>query len=216
MKFFLDTADIGEISEAHSMGLIDGVTTNPTLVSKTGRGFDEMVKEICSLVTGPVSLETVSRDAEGMIREGEKLIRYGKNVVVKVPLTTEGLKAVRALKEMGIKCNVTLCFTPVQALLAAKAGAAYISPFIGRLDDISQTGMDIIEQIVKIYKNYQMTTEVLVASVRNPVHVLSAALIGAHVVTIPFSVLKQLTQHPLTDIGIERFLRDWEKVPEKF
>jgi len=216
MKFFLDTADIGEITEAHKMGLIDGVTTNPTLISKTGREFDDVVREICSLVSGPVSLETVSLDAEGMVQEGEKLIRYGNNVVVKVPLTTEGLKAVRTLKGMGIKTNVTLCFTPVQALLAAKAGAAFISPFIGRLDDISQTGMDIIEQIVKIFKNYQLTTEVLVASVRNPVHVLSAALIGAHVATVPYAVLKQLTQHPLTDIGIERFLKDWEKVPGKF
>ena len=216
MKFFLDTADIGEISEAHSMGLIDGVTTNPTLISKTGREFDDVVREICSLVSGPVSLETVSLDAEGMVQEGEKLIRYGNNVVVKVPLTPDGLKAVRTLKGMGIKTNVTLCFTPVQALLAAKAGAAYISPFIGRLDDISQTGMDIIEQIVKIFKNYQLTTEVLVASVRNPVHVLSAALIGAHVATVPYAVLKQLTHHPLTDIGIERFLKDWEKVPGKF
>lgn len=216
MKFFIDTADIQEIREVHSLGLIDGVTTNPSLIAKTGRGFGEVVSEICSLVAGPVSLETVSRDAAGMVREGEDLIRYGKNVVVKVPLTMEGLKAVRMLKEKGIKTNVTLCFSPVQALLAAKAGAAYISPFVGRLDDISQSGMEIIEQIVKIYANYEFSTEVLVASVRNPIHVLTAALMGAHISTMPYAVLKQLTQHPLTDIGIERFLKDWEKVPNKF
>ncbi len=216
MKFFLDTADVSEISEAHSMGLIDGVTTNPTLVAKTGRRFDEVVSEICALVDGPISLETVSLKADGMVKEGEELIRYGKNVVVKVPLTTEGLKAVRIFKGKGIKSNVTLCFTPVQALLAAKAGASYISPFVGRMDDISQSGMDVVEQIVKIYCHYGFTTEVLVASVRNPIHVLTAALMGAHVATIPFSVLKQLTQHPLTDIGIDRFLMDWEKVPDKF
>ncbi len=216
MKFFIDTADIQEIREIHSLGLIDGVTTNPSLIAKMGRGFSEVVSEICSLVAGPVSLETVSRDAEGMVREGKELIRYGKNVVVKVPLTAEGLKAVRILKEKGIKTNVTLCFTPVQALLAAKAGAAYISPFVGRLDDISQSGMEIIGQIVKIYTNYQFSTEVLVASIRNPIHVLTAALMGAHVGTMPYAVIKQLTQHPLTDIGIERFLKDWEKVPEKF
>jgi transaldolase len=216
VKFFIDTADIQEIREVHSLGLIDGVTTNPSLIAKTGRGFGEVVSEICSLVAGPVSLETVSRDAAGMVREGEDLIRYGKNVVVKVPLTMEGLKAVRMLKEKGIKTNVTLCFSPVQALLAAKAGAAYISPFVGRLDDISQSGMEIIEQIVKIYANYMFSTEVLVASVRNPIHVLTAALMGAHISTMPYAVLKQLTQHPLTDIGIERFLKDWEKVPNKF
>lgn len=216
MKFFLDTADVSEISEAHSMGLIDGVTTNPTLVAKTGRRFDEVVSEICALVDGPISLETVSLKVDGMVKEGEELIRYGKNVVVKVPLTMEGLKAVRIFKGKGIKSNVTLCFTPVQALLAAKAGASYISPFVGRLDDISQSGMDVIDQIVKIYRHYGFTTEVLVASVRSPIHVLTAALMGAHVVTVPFSVLKQLTQHPLTDIGIDRFLKDWEKVPDKF
>lgn len=216
MKFFIDSADIQEIREAHSLGLIDGVTTNPSLIAKTGRGFSEVVGEICTLVQGPVSLETVSRDAAGMAREGEDLIRYGKNVVVKVPSTTDGLKAVRLLGERGIKTNVTLCFSPVQALLAAKAGAAYISPFVGRLDDISQSGMDIIGQILKIFANYGFATEVLVASVRSPVHVLTAALMGAHVVTLPFAVIKQLAQHPLTDIGIERFLKDWEKVPSKF
>ena len=216
MKFFVDTADIAEITEAHHMGLIDGVTTNPSLVAKTGRAFDEVVSEICALVDGPVSLETVSLEAEGMVREGEKLMRYGKNVVVKVPLTPEGLKAVRTLKGKGIKTNVTLCFTPVQALLAAKAGASYISPFVGRLDDIAHNGMEVIEQIVKIYKNYGFSTEVLVASVRHPMHVLTAALMGAHVATVPFAVLKQLTRHPLTDVGIERFLKDWEKVPGKF
>jgi len=216
MKFFIDTANIEEIREALDLGLVDGATTNPSLVAKTGRGFDEVVREICALVPGPVSLETVSLDAAGMVREGEQLVRYGKNVVVKVPLTPEGLKAVRLLKEKGIKTNVTLCFSPVQALLAAKAGAAYISPFVGRLDDISQNGMDIIEQILKIYKNYGFSTEVLVASIRHPIHVLTAALQGAHVATMPFAVIKQLANHPLTDIGIERFLKDWEKVPKKF
>ncbi|TMA09569.1 MAG: fructose-6-phosphate aldolase [Deltaproteobacteria bacterium] len=206
MKFFIDSADIKEIREVHSLGLIDGVTTNPSLVAKTGRGFNEVVSEICKLVAGPISLETVSLDAEGMVREGEELIRYGKNVVVKVPLTFEG----------RIKTNVTLCFSPVQALLAAKAGAAYISPFVGRLDDISQSGMEVVEQIVKIYANYHFSTEVLVASIRNPIHVLTAALMGAHVATMPYAVIKQLTQHPLTDVGIERFLKDWEKVPNKF
>ena len=216
MKFFIDSAEIQEIREAHSLGLVDGVTTNPSLIAKTGRGFSEVVSEICSLVAGPVSLETVSRDAAGMAREGEDLARYGKNVVVKVPLTTEGLKAVRLLGERGIKTNVTLCFSPVQALLAAKAGAAYVSPFVGRLDDISQSGMEVIGQIVKIYANYKFTTEVLVASIRHPIHVLTAALMGAHVATIPFAVIKQLAQHPLTDIGVDKFLKDWEKVPNKF
>jgi len=216
MKFFIDTANIEEIREALDLGLVDGATTNPSLVAKTGRGFDEVVREICALVPGPVSLETVSLDAAGMVREGEQLVRYGKNVVVKVPMTPEGLKAVRLLKEKGIKTNVTLCFSPVQALLAAKAGAAYISPFVGRLDDISQNGMDIIEQILKIYKNYGFATEVLVASIRHPIHVLTAALQGAHVATMPFAVIKQLANHPLTDIGLERFLKDWEKVPTKF
>lgn len=215
MKFFIDTADIQEIRETHGLGLIDGVTTNPSLIAKTGRGFSEVVSEICALVQGPVSLETVSQEAAGMAREGEQLMRYGKNVVVKVPSTTEGLKAVRLLGERGIKTNVTLCFSPVQALLAAKAGAAYISPFVGRLDDISQSGMEIIEQIVKIYANYKFTTEVLVASIRNPIHVMTAALMGAHVATMPYAVIKQLAQHPLTDIGMERFLKDWEKVPDK-
>ena len=216
MKFFIDSADIQEIKEAHSLGIIDGVTTNPSLIAKTGRGFGEVVSEICSLIAGPVSLETVSRDAVGMAREGEDLVRHGKNVVVKVPSTTEGLKAVRLLGERGIKTNVTLCFSPVQALLAAKAGAAYISPFVGRLDDISQNGMDLIGQIVKIYANYKFSTEVLVASIRHPIHVLTAALTGAHVATMPFAVIKQVAQHPLTDVGIEKFLKDWEKVPNKF
>jgi len=216
VKFFIDTADIQEIREAHSLGLVDGVTTNPSLIAKTGRPFAEVVSEICSLVRGPVSLETVSRDAAGMAREGEDLYRYGKNVVVKVPLTMQGLKAVRLLGERGIRTNVTLCFSPLQALLAAKVGAAYVSPFVGRLDDISHSGMEIVEQIVKIFANYKFETEVLVASVRHPIHVLTAALMGAHVVTVPFAVLKQLAQHPLTDIGIERFLKDWEKVPGRF
>lgn len=214
MKFFLDSADITEIRQAVEYGLVDGVTTNPSLVAKTGRPFDEVVREIMELVEGPVSLEVTALDAEGMLKEAYVLAQYGKNAVIKIPMTMEGLKAVRKLSADGIQTNVTLVFSASQALLAAKAGATYISPFVGRLDDISEAGMQLIEQIVTIYHNYGFETEVLVASIRNPIHVVQSAMMGADVATIPFSVMKQLAQHPLTDIGIEKFLKDWEKVPK--
>ena len=213
MKFFIDTADINEIREAKDMGLLDGVTTNPSLIAKTGRPFQDVIDEICELVDGPISAEVVSTDAEGIIEEAKKLVKIHPNIVVKVPLITEGLKAVAWCTENNIKTNVTLCFSPVQALLAAKAGATYISPFVGRLDDISTEGMELIRQIVHIYDTYDFDTEVLVASVRSPMHVLESALAGAHVATIPFSVIQKLAQHPLTDIGLAKFLADWEKVP---
>lgn len=213
MKFFIDTADINEIREAKDMGLLDGVTTNPSLIAKTGRPFQDVIDEICELVDGPISAEVVSTDAEGIIEEAKKLVKIHPNIVVKVPLITEGLKAVAWCTENNIKTNVTLCFSPVQALLAAKAGATYISPFVGRLDDISTEGMELIRQIVHIYDTYDFDTEVLVASVRSPMHVLESALAGAHVATIPFNVIQKLAQHPLTDIGLAKFLADWEKVP---
>ena len=213
MKFFIDTADINEIREAKDMGLLDGVTTNPSLIAKTGRPFKDVIDEICELVDGPISAEVVSTDAEGIIEEAKKLVKIHPNIVVKVPLITEGLKAVAWCTENNIKTNVTLCFSPVQALLAAKAGATYISPFVGRLDDISTEGMELIRQIVHIYDTYDFDTEVLVASVRSPMHVLESALAGAHVATIPFNVIQKLAQHPLTDIGLAKFLADWEKVP---
>jgi len=215
MKFFLDTANVEEIKKASEWGILDGVTTNPTLISKTGRPFKEVVKEILEIVDGPVSLETVSLDAEGMIREGRMLAELGENVVVKIPMTPEGLKAVITLESEGIPTNVTLVFSPTQALLAAKAGASYVSPFVGRLDDISGEGMKLIEEIKTIFSNYEFDTEIIVASVRHPMHVLEAALIGADICTMPFKVMEQLFKHPLTDIGLERFLKDWEKVPEK-
>jgi transaldolase len=216
MKFFIDTANVAEIREAVSLGVIDGVTTNPSLVSKENRDFTELLSEICSIVDGPVSAEVVSMDASGMVSEGLELAGINKDrIVVKLPMTKEGLKACKQLTGMGIKTNVTLVFSPSQALLAAKAGATYVSPFVGRLDDISHNGMDLVEQIVTIYNNYMFDTEVIVASVRNPLHVVDAALIGAHVATIPFSVIEALCKHPLTDIGLEKFLKDWEKVPKK-
>jgi len=215
MKFFLDTANIEEIKKASEWGILDGVTTNPTLISKTGRPFKEVVQEILEIVDGPVSLETVSLDAEGMIREGKLLAEMGENVVVKIPMTPEGLKAVQALESEGIPTNVTLVFSPTQALLAAKAGASYVSPFVGRLDDISGEGMKLIEEIKTIFTNYEFDTEIIVASVRHPMHVLEAAIIGADICTMPFKVMEQLFKHPLTDVGLERFLKDWEKVPEK-
>ncbi len=215
MKFFIDTADINEIKAAMEMGLIDGVTTNPTLVSRTGRPFLEVAKEIVETVPGPVSLEVVSLDTQGMVDEARQLAKLGNNVVIKIPMTTEGLKAVKILSSEGIKTNVTLVFSPLQALLAAKAGATYVSPFVGRLDDIGHDGMELISQIVQIYGNYGFETEIIVASVRHPQHVLQAALIGADIATIPFKVIKQLAKHPLTDIGIERFLEDWAKVPDR-
>ena len=213
MKFFLDTAKVEEIREADSYGLLDGVTTNPSLVAKTGRPFRECVEEICSIVQGPVSLEAVSLESAGMIKEAQELSSIAPNVVVKIPLTIEGLKAVKILNSMGIKTNVTLCFSPLQALMAAKAGASYISPFVGRLDDRSHDGMQVVEQIKTIYDNYGFETEILVASIRHPLHILDAALMGADIATIPFAVFEKMIRHPLTDLGIEKFLKDWETVP---
>ena len=212
MKFFIDTANIEEIKRAKELGMVDGVTTNPSLVSKEGRGFKGLIKEICDLVDGPVSAEAVSQDAEGMVQEARDLAGLAHNIVVKVPLIEEGLKAVKILASEGIKTNVTLCFSPVQALMAAKAGAAYISPFVGRLDDIGHRGMELAEQIITIYDNYGFETEVIVASVRNPTHVMDAALMGADIATIPFKVIQQLIKHPLTSIGLDKFLADWEKL----
>lgn len=214
MKFFIDTADVKEIRAAHDLGLVDGVTTNPSLIAKSGRKFKDVIKEIVSIVDGPISAEVISLDAPGMIKEARELVKIHKNIVVKVPMTPEGLKATKALSEKGVKINVTLIFTPMQALLAAKAGASYVSPFVGRLDDISQDGMGIIEEIRTIFDNYGITAEIIVASVRNPVHVLNSALIGADIATIPYSVIMQLAKHPLTDAGIKKFLDDWESVPE--
>jgi transaldolase len=214
MQFFIDSADIGEIKKALALGLCDGVTTNPSLVAKTGRPFGDVLKEIVSLVPGPISAEVTATDAEGMLAEARALVKYGPQIVIKIPLIVEGLRAVKALAQDGVKTNVTLCFSPVQALLAAKAGATYISPFVGRLDDISQDGMQLIADIVQIYRNYQFKTKVLVASVRHPIHVLDAAKLGADVATIPFSVIDQLAKHPLTDAGLKKFLADWEKVPK--
>ncbi len=211
MKFFLDTANLSEIDQALSWGMLDGVTTNPSLVAKESGRFDMIVSQICSKVPGPVSLETTATSSNQMVADGIKLSEYGKNVIVKLPLCLEALKATRQLAQKGIGVNMTLCFTPLQALMAAKAGAKYISPFVGRLDDISQDGMQLISQIVSIYKNYKFETEVLVASIRNPMHVLDAALMGAHVATIPFKVLEQFIKHPLTDKGIEIFEKDAKK-----
>ena len=212
MKFFIDTANIDEIKEAQDLGMVDGVTTNPSLVAKEGKEFRGLIKEICALVAGPVSVEVVSLEAGKMVAEAQDLAGMADNIVIKVPLIEEGLKAVKVLTEKGIKTNVTLCFSPVQALMAAKVGAAYISPFVGRLDDISLVGMDLVEQIATIYENYAYDTEIIVASVRNPVHVLDAALVGADISTIPLKVIRQLIKHPLTDIGLENFLADWKKL----
>lgn len=215
MKFFIDTANVNEIKKAWEVGVIDGVTTNPSLVSKEGRDPVELLKEICSIVDGPVSAEAVSLKSDEMVREAVDLSGIHKNIVVKIPMTEDGLRAVRRLSGMGIKTNVTLVFSPSQALLAAKAGATYVSPFVGRLDDISHYGMGLIQEIMTIYENYMFNTQLIVASIRNPLHVVEAAKMGAHVATIPYSVIIQLTKHPLTDIGIEKFLKDWEKVPKK-
>jgi transaldolase len=212
MKFFIDTANIEEIKKAHELGLLDGVTTNPSLAAKEGREFKGLIKEICSIVDGPVNAEVVSTDAKGMIKEAHELVKIADCVVVKVPLIKEGLKAVKILSGEGIKTNVTLCFSPVQALMAAKAGANYVSPFVGRLDDIGHVGMEIVDQILTIYENYGFETEVIVASIRNPIHVLDAALSGADIATIPYNVMEQLIKHPLTDIGLEKFLADWKKL----
>jgi len=213
IKFFLDTANIEEIREASSWGVIDGITTNPTLVAKEGREFRELVDEICTLVDGPISVEAVSQTAQEIVPEAQGLARIHPNIVVKIPQTIEGLKAIKMLSNKGIKTNATLTFSPSQALLAAKAGATYVSPFIGRLDDINHIGMDLVRDIITIFENYNYRTQVIVASVRNPLHVVDAALAGAHVVTIPFRVLEQLIRHPLTDIGVEKFLADWQKMP---
>ena len=212
MKFFIDTANLEEIAKANEFGLLDGVTTNPTLVAREKGNFEELLKEICTLVDGPVSAEVVSIEAKGMVQEARQLAKLADNIVVKIPMITEGIKATKILAKENIKTNVTLVFSPLQALMAAKAGASYVSPFIGRLDDISTVGIGIVEDIVTIYENYGFETEVIVASIRNPVHVLDAALIGAHIATIPFKVLMQLTEHPLTKIGLERFLADWRKM----
>jgi len=214
MQFFIDSADVGEIKKALALGLCDGVTTNPSLVAKTGRGFEDVLREIVGLVPGPISAEVTATDYEGMLAEGHHYAKFGKQVVIKVPLIVEGLRAVKTLSDEGIKVNVTLCFSPVQALLAAKAGATYISPFVGRLDDVSEDGMAMVADIVQIYRNYGFKTKVLVASVRHPIHVLQAAKLGADVATIPFSVIDQLAKHPLTDVGLKKFLADWEKVPK--
>ena len=211
MKFFIDTANINEIKEANDMGMVDGVTTNPSLIAKEGRDFEEIIKEICEIVDGPISAEVVSTDTEGMVEEARKLSKIHNNIVVKIPMLVDGLKATRKLSEEGIKTNVTLVFSPLQALMAAKAGATYVSPFIGRLDDISQEGLLLVEQIVEIYSNYAFDTEIIVASIRNPIHVLESALMGADIATIPFNVLSKLAAHPLTDKGLKAFLDDWNR-----
>jgi transaldolase len=211
MKFFIDTANIEEIKEANRMGMVDGVTTNPSLIAKEGRDFEEVIQEICEIVDGPISAEVIATDTEGMLKEARHLAGLHKNIVVKIPMTVDGLKAVRQLSEEGIHTNVTLVFSPLQALMAAKAGATYVSPFVGRLDDLSQDGMVLIDQIVEIFNNYAFETEIIVASVRNPLHVLDSALSGADIATIPFNVLAKLAAHPMTDKGLASFLSDWEK-----
>lgn len=211
MKLFLDTANVKEIQEAASIGLLDGVTTNPSLVSKEGRSFREVLLEVCQIVDGPISAEVVSVEAEAMVKEGRELAKIHKNIVVKCPLIPEGLKATKKLASEGIRVNVTLCFSPTQALLAAKAGAWCVSPFIGRLDDVSSNGMELIRQIVTIYRNYQYKTLVLVASVRHPQHVVEAALAGGDICTMPYAVYQQLFKHPLTDVGLKKFLADWSE-----
>ena len=215
MKIFIDSADIAEIKEAAALGVLDGCTTNPSLLAKVGRKIETAIPEICELVDGPVSAEVVATEYEAILKEGRALAKLHKNVVVKVPLIADGLKAVRTFKKEGIRTNVTLCFSATQALLAAKAGAAYISPFIGRLDDTAAEGMELIEQIVQIYSNYDYDTEVLTASVRSPMHVVQAALIGSHCATIPMSVIRQLIKHPLTDVGLAKFLEDHKKSADK-
>jgi transaldolase len=211
MKFFIDTANIDEIKEANAMGMVDGVTTNPTLIAREKGSFKDIIAEICRIVDGPISAEVISLATDGMVAEARDLAKIHDNIVVKIPMTTDGLKAVRILAAEGIHTNVTLIFSALQALMAAKAGASYVSPFVGRLDDLSQEGMQLVEQVADIYSNYAYDTEIIVASIRNPMHVLDAALIGADIATIPFNVLKKLAAHPLTDKGIEAFLNDWKK-----
>lgn len=214
MKLFIDTANVDHIKEVASWGVLSGVTTNPSLIAKEGRDFREVIEEICDIVDGPISAEAVSPDAEGMMKEARKFSAWHTNVTIKLPMTDEGLKATAMCAQEGIKTNVTLIFSPSQALLAAKAGATFVSPFVGRLDDISHTGMELVQTIVGMYENYGIGTEVIVASVRNPPHVIEAALMGAHISTIPYKVFKQMLNHPLTDIGIQKFLDDWENVPK--
>jgi transaldolase len=211
MKFFIDTAEVGEIRAANDLGLVDGVTTNPSLIAKSGRDFKEVITEITGIVDGPISAEVIALDAPGMLKEGRELAAIHPNIVVKVPMTEEGLKATRIFSKEGIKTNVTLVFSSIQALLAAKAGASYVSPFVGRLDDIGHDGMDGVQQIRTLFDNYGYETEIIVASIRNPLHVLNAGLIGADICTIPYSVMLQLTKHPLTDAGIAKFMADWKK-----
>lgn len=215
MKFFIDTANVEEIREGIALGMVDGVTTNPSLIAKEKKDFDSVVRDILKIVKGPVSLEVISQEAKAMFTEGQKLARLGSNVVIKVPMSTEGLKATRMFADAGVNVNQTLIFSPLQALMAAKAGARYVSPFVGRLDDVAHDGMEIVDQILTIYENYCYETEVIVASIRHPRHVLDAALMGADIATIPFKVIAQLVKHPLTEKGIEAFLEDWEKVPKK-
>lgn len=215
MKFFIDTANIDEIREVNSWGIIDGVTTNPSLIAKEGRNFEEVVEEITNIVDGPVSAEVISLDAEGMLKEARELAKINKNIVIKIPMCKEGLKATKMLTDEGIKTNVTLIFTASQALMAAKAGATYVSPFLGRLDDISTEGMRLIEEISTIFENYLIDTEIIAASIRHPMHVVDCALVGADIATIPYKVFNQMLNHPLTDSGIERFLKDWESVKNK-
>ncbi len=215
MHFFLDTAEVEEIRKGLDLGILDGVTTNPTLVAKTGRPFREVIEEICSMVPGPVSAEVVSLDTEGMIREGKTVAEWAENIVVKIPITTEGLKAINALSREGVRINTTLVFNPLQALMAAKAGAAYVSPFLGRLDDISTPSLGLVADIVGIFNNFGYETEVICASVRHPVHIVECARLGADIATMPYAVLEKLIKHPLTDAGIKGFLSDWEKVPDK-
>jgi transaldolase len=211
MKIFLDTAIVDEIRAAHAWGVVDGVTTNPSLIAQSGRRFEDVVREICSIVDGPISAEVVSTQAPGMVEEAHPLAAIHPNVVIKVPLTAEGLKAANALRKEGIRTNVTLVFSPAQALLAAKAGASFVSPFVGRLDDVGHVGMELVQQIRTIFDNYSMDCEIITASVRSPLHVVDAALAGADIATVPYKVLEQCLHHPLTDLGIERFLKDWER-----
>lgn len=214
MKLFIDTANVEEIKKANDMGVICGVTTNPSLIAKEGRNFEDVVKEITSIVDGPISAEVISLDSEGMVKEAMELSKIHKNIVIKIPMTVEGLKAVKVLSKEKIKTNVTLIFSAGQALLAAKAGAAYVSPFVGRLDDIANDGMTIIKDTVEIFKNYDLDTEIIAASIRHPMHVIEAAKLGCHIATVPYKVIVQLIKHPLTDKGIDQFLKDWETVPK--
>lgn len=215
MKLFIDTAIVEEIKKANDMGVICGVTTNPSLIAKSGRDFKEVITEITNIVDGPISAEVVSTEAEGMVKEADELVKIHKNIVIKIPMTEEGLKATKILSSKGIKTNVTLIFSAAQALLAARAGATYVSPFLGRLDDIGMDGMELIKEIVEIFEIHDIRTEIIAASIRSPIHVTKAARCGAHIATVPYKVIIQMTKHPLTDIGIEKFLKDWEDVPKK-